>query len=86
MFGLFSLPKLLFTVLVVGAVWYGFKWLARRQAVADSQARANPKHRGGAKSRPDSNSAPDGGGAIEDMVECPDCGAFVAKGSRHRCT
>ncbi len=29
MFG-FSLPKLLFTVLVIGAVWYGYKLLGRR--------------------------------------------------------
>ena len=30
MFG-FSLPKLLFTILVIAAVWYGFKMLARWQ-------------------------------------------------------
>ena len=29
MFG-FSLPKLIFTVLIIGAVWYGFKLLGRR--------------------------------------------------------
>ena len=29
MFG-FSLPKLLFTALIIGAVWYGFKYLNRR--------------------------------------------------------
>ncbi len=80
MFGLFSLPKILFTVLVVCAVWYGFKWLARRQSVVDSEARANFKRRTASESK--SND----GDTIEDMVECPDCGAFVAKGSRHNCT
>ncbi len=80
MFGLFSLPKILFTVLVVCGVWYGFKWLARRQSVVDSESRANLNDRAGAKPKTD------GGDTVEDMVECPDCGAFVPKRGSHRCT
>jgi len=80
MFGLFSLQKLLFTVFVVGAVWYGFKWLARRQSVVDSEARADLNRRTNAESKSTV------GGTVEDMVECSDCGAFVSKGGRHECS
>ena len=74
MFG-FSIMKILFTIGVVVAVWQGFKWLKRREAVADARARENP--------RAESARAQAG---VEEMVPCPDCGAYVAKGSGHRCT
>jgi len=35
MFG-FSLPKLLVTALIIGAVWYGFKYLSRRSNAEDT--------------------------------------------------
>jgi len=34
----FSLPKLLFTVLIIGAVWYGFKLLGRGGGRGEEQA------------------------------------------------
>jgi len=34
MFG-FSLPKLLFTALLIGVVWYGFKYLSREHRKND---------------------------------------------------
>ena len=74
MFG-FSIMKILFTIAVVVVVWQGFKWLQRRQAVESQRARDDL---GGESAKPD-----DG---IEEMVPCPDCGAYIAKGSNHRCT
>ena len=86
MFG-FSIQKLLFTVAVIMAVWYGFKWLGRMKIKRDrDRARLRRDARGGgaARSRTESpgNSDGDPDGA-EDMVECSACGAFVAgKGAR----
>ncbi|MBT6095308.1 MAG: hypothetical protein HOH04_10525 [Rhodospirillaceae bacterium] len=76
MLGLFSLPKILFTIAVIVAVWYGFKWFNRRSQV--QQHRADEVGRGAASAA----KAPD----VEEMVLCPDCGAYVAKGGGHRCT
>jgi len=60
----FSLPKLLVLVLIVLAVWYGFKWIGRldkerRRSVRDGGAAGEPKK------------------AVEDMVKCPVCDAYV---------
>ena len=74
MFG-FSIMKILFTIVVVVVVWQGFKWLKRREAMAEARAQANLN--------PESMHPRDG---VEEMVLCPDCGAYIAKGSDHRCT
>jgi len=74
MFG-FSIMKLLFTALVVVAVWQGFKWLKRREELQNRRAETDL----GSQSKA---AQPD----VEEMVPCPDCGAYIAKGSNHRCT
>jgi len=79
MFGLFSLPKLLLTAAIIAGVWYGFKWLNRRQAEVESHRRDRPAR--AKRSTPPIDDDPD----IEEMIPCPDCGAYVAKGSKHRC-
>jgi len=76
MFGIFSLPKILFTIAAVAAIWYGFKWMNRRAQVRQRQAE-QPRAKA-----PEANAQPE----VEEMVQCPDCGAYVAKGSGHRCT
>lgn len=67
----FSLPKLLFTALIIAVVWYGFKYLNRLQ-----------EHRGGkapTQSKKTDQSARDAD--YEDLVACKTCGDFgVAKG------
>ena len=72
MFG-FSLSKLLFTVLVIGAVWYGFKWIGRL------------RHRPGAGGRVGTAGAPTPEAPqpleAQDMVRCPVCGDFVLAGA-----
>ena len=82
MFG-FSLTKILFTVAVVIAVWYGFKWVGRVQAQRAAENRR--RVRGAGRSAPPS--APPGGseGGAEDMVACPACGDYVAPGSAITC-
>ncbi|MDX1485422.1 MAG: hypothetical protein R3229_13185 [Alphaproteobacteria bacterium] len=60
MFGL-SLPKILVLVLIVGAVWYGYKWLART-------GEDDPE-----KLREDNSRS----GAGEDLVQCALCGTYA---------
>ena len=74
MFG-FSVLKILFTIAVVIIVWQGFKWLNQRKEVIQERAEK--------VTRKDKQSQ--GQSQAEDMVQCPDCGAYVPKGSSHRC-
>jgi len=77
----FNIQKLLFTVVVVMAVWYGFKWLGQMKIKRDrgrSRLRREAK-RGSAHARKESSSRSEGDpDGAEDMVECSTCGAFVA--------
>ncbi len=75
----FSIQKLLFTVAVIVAVWYGFKWVSRMKEVRDQERNKLRRqaqdgkgggHAGGGSGAP--------AGDAEEMVECPACGAFVA--------
>ncbi len=72
MFG-FSLTKLLFTVAIVLAVWYGFKLVGRLE-----QAR---------KTRAKLDAAPKGGGmaTTTELERCAACGAYVAAESAAAC-
>jgi len=82
MFG-FSLPKLLFTILVVVVVVYGFKAIGRLQERRESDeeaVRKPPPRSGGGKSA----SAPRATEA-EDMVACPACGTYVAAHGARSC-
>jgi len=74
MFGV-SFSKLLLLAVVVAAVWYGFKLLARPDSASKVAGRKPGKPvdeaAAGEGDRP----------AIEDMVRCPVCGAFQARGA-----
>lgn len=81
----FSIQKLLVLAAVIGAVWYGFKFVGRLQQARDAEARAG----GGAKKsgnlgdqlRDWIGGRKGGAGAAgeaEDLVQCPKCGAYVA--------
>ena len=81
----FSIQKLLFTVAVVVAVWYGFKWVGRMKQVRDREReklRRQARNDGAGGARGASGDAPgddqgDAQGDTEEMTECPVCGAFV---------
>jgi uncharacterized protein len=80
MFG-FSLQKLLLLLLIVGAVWYGFKFVNRLQQARDSEGKSRSRVRGG---KPPA-SEPSAATEVEDMVRCPTCDAFVAARSTSHC-
>jgi len=79
MFGLLSLPKLLLTAAIIAGVWYGFKWFNQRQArIKRSVQNQHSRTKKTPYSRNDEID-------IEEMIPCRDCGAYIAKGSNHRC-
>ena len=68
MFG-FSLTKLLVTVAIVAAVWYGFKFIGRLDKAHKAKAALKPE--GGDQRRPAAVES-------EEMERCAACGTYVA--------
>jgi len=85
MFGLPSLQKLIVLAAVIAAVWYGFKFLGRLQAARKAEAKLREAE-GARPARKSSEQAAKGGkDAVEDLVPCPSCGAYVRAGSTCSC-
>ncbi|MEO3430983.1 hypothetical protein AAFN88_19165 [Pelagibius sp. CAU 1746] len=89
MFGLPSIQKLIVLAAVVAAVWYGFKFLGRLQKAREEEARlresqgGKPARKAGAPK--DGAKGKSQGGQVEDLVQCPSCGAYVQAGSTCDC-
>lgn len=66
--------KIIFTIIVVIAVWQGFKIFARLQDQREKRAKMDQKSSA-------QDSAQDTAG-VEDMVQCSTCDAYVARGSK----
>ena len=69
MFG-FSITKVIFTIVVVFAVWQAFKYFSRLQDQCEKRQRMDTKK----------DTSPQPG--VEDMSECPVCKSYVARGSK----
>ncbi|WP_417782047.1 hypothetical protein [Terasakiella pusilla] len=80
MFGL-SPSKLLFTVAIIAAVWYGFKWLNRLQERQEKAPRNDRKDSAAPQSRRETVQEAD----YEDLVACPKCGDYVLAGKKCGC-
>lgn len=78
-----SLPKLLLLALVIGAVWFGWRWFQRVDAVRRDQLRRQAAPQPAPRRDPGAE-APRGA-AAEDMEKCPECGAYVAPRSATSC-
>jgi hypothetical protein len=64
MWGLFSIPKLLFLAAIIGGVWMAFRMLDRRQkSMRDTSSNSKTRR---PKAKP------------LDMVSCSSCGAWVS--------
>ena len=84
----FSIQKLLVLAGIIGAVWYGFKLVSRMQQARDAGAKAGGAKPGSTKSgnlgdqlrgwMGGRKGGSEPGGATEDLVQCPKCGAYVA--------
>ena len=81
MFGL-SLTKILFTIVAVLVVWYGYKWMGRVQA----RRRAELEEHMRREMRQGSKRGLGGSGATAkaaDLIPCETCGDYVpARGAR----
>lgn len=85
MFGLPSMQKLIVLVAIVAAVWYGFKFLGRLQKQRAEEAKLR-EAQGARPAKKAAKAAEKGGkGAVEDLVPCPSCGAYVRAGSICSC-
>jgi hypothetical protein len=74
MFGL-SLPKLIVLALIIGAVWYGYKWFESRGASRKGGSKDNQAAKPGpadsaADSKADSKD--------QELVACTVCGTYVS--------
>jgi hypothetical protein len=64
----FSLGKIIVLVLIVAAIWYGFKYIAgRNRAVGQGKNRGNLRQAGDDASR----------NTVHEMETCALCGTFV---------
>jgi uncharacterized protein len=75
MFAIPSLTKIIVLAAVVLAVWYGFRLIGRldRERKAKARvAREAPPQRATAH-----GAAAKAGAAVQDLIECRSCGAFV---------
>ncbi|MBP2295294.1 hypothetical protein [Azospirillum rugosum] len=88
---MFSLSKLLFLALVIGAVWFGWRWFNRVGAVGRERLREREQRAGGgpfgagAGANPRAPRSTNGDSMTEDMEKCPECGAYVAPRSAVSC-
>jgi uncharacterized protein len=79
---MFSFSKLLVLAAVIGAVWYGFKYVSRLQYQREKTAEARDR----VERRRDGEpvDTPKGREKAQDMVQCSACMAYVApKGARN---
>jgi hypothetical protein len=78
MFG-FSPTKLIFTIAIVAAVWYGFKFLGRM-----SEKKEATKTPTGNSNR-SNDAAPSSDPAAVEMIQCKTCGDYVASSNARSC-
>jgi uncharacterized protein len=74
--GLFGASKILVLILIIAAVWYGFKFIARRNQ--NVGARQPKRHIG-------SDNGEASGSTTQDMESCSVCGTFVPNTSAKSC-
>lgn len=81
-----SLSKILLLALVIGVVWFGWRWINRVQAIG--RARTAPRRTDGRRDAagPSPRETRTSAAAeAEDMEKCPECGAYVAPRSAVSC-
>ena len=61
----FSLSKLLVLILIIAAIWYGFKWVGKLDKGRKARLRESGSRSGS------------GEGDSRDLAECPACGTYV---------
>lgn len=86
-----SLSKIILLALVIGAVWYGWRWVNRVQEIGRARTAARRQdgtRQSGRRDAASGGSTRDAGAyavEAEDMEKCPECGAYVAPRSAVSC-
>lgn len=84
-----SLSKIILLALVIGAVWFGWRWVNRVQEIGrartaarrqDGSNQSGPNQSGRRDAASGASTRDAGTYAVEaeDMEKCPECGAYVA--------
>ena len=68
----FSIGKILVLVVIIAAVWYGFKAFGR---IKQKREREEDAVEGGGTNRADA----------DELTQCPKCGAYIAQSESHSC-
>lgn len=76
MFG-FSLQKIMVLAAILGAVWWGYKWISRLEQVRDAKDRLKKTKTAKAPKRSAEQ--------VEEMVECPACHTYQVLGRENIC-
>lgn len=71
---MFSFQKLLVLVAIILVVWYGFKIAGKLDAKRKAMARQDSQDK---RNRPQER--------IDDLVACPACGTYAARGDAEDC-
>ncbi|MCM8734374.1 hypothetical protein M5E06_09210 [Azospirillum sp. A1-3] len=91
-----SLSKIILLALVIGAVWFGWRWVNRVQEIGrartaarrqDGSNQSGPNQSGRRDAASGASTRDAGTYAVEaeDMEKCPECGAYVAPRSAVSC-
>ncbi|WP_448191149.1 hypothetical protein [Azospirillum sp. sgz301742] len=80
-----SFSKLILLALVIGAVWFGWRWFQRVDAVRREHLRRQAAPRPAASPHRGAQPEPARDVSAEDMEKCPECGAYVAPRSATSC-
>ncbi|TVR82738.1 MAG: hypothetical protein EA405_05975 [Rhodospirillales bacterium] len=84
-----GLSQILLTVIVVIAVWRGYRWWdgvrRRERARLDRMRRAVMGEGGGREAEPDPGPAPGPQGRTEDTIRCPVCRTYMPVRGAGRC-
>jgi len=86
-----SLSKIILLALVIGAVWFGWRWVNRVQEIGRARTAARRQggpNQSGRRDAASGASTRDAGTyavEAEDMEKCPECGAYVAPRSAVSC-
>lgn len=78
--------KIFIFVIACAGVWYGFKWLDRRDRLGQGDRKPAERSMGDRlrkKMREKTGTADPN--VVEDMEQCPKCGAYFPVGSDHSC-
>jgi len=77
-----SFSKLILLAAVIAAVWYGWRWFQRVEAIRREQLRQQAAP---AAPRRPAEPEPMRSVSAEDMEKCPECGAYVSPRSATSC-